>query len=265
MITIKSPREIEGMAKSGHILAGVHRHLRNIIKPGISTWEIEEFAKKYIEDHGAIPSQIGFDGYKYATCISVNDEVAHGIPRRHLFLKNGDIVKVDMCVEYEGYQSDSCWSYGVGEISSLHQELLEVTKKSLYMGIEKSVIGNRIGDIGSVIQRFTEKEHHFGDVRDLIGHGIQPSIHEEPAVPHYGEPGQGIRLREGMTITIEPMINTGTWQIKSKEVQADDWTYYVSQDGSYSAQFEHTIAITKDGPKILTSQGDPEDEPYLIK
>lgn len=263
MITIKSPREIEGMAESGHILAGVHKNLRNIIKPGISTWEIEEFSKKYIEDHGAIPSEIGFDGYKYATCISVNDEVAHGIPRRKLFLKSGDLVKVDMCVEYEGYQSDSCWTYAVGELSALHQELLDVTKKALYLGIEKSVIGNRIGDIGAVIQRYTESQHHFGDVRDLIGHGIQPSIHEEPAVPNYGEPGQGIRLREGMTITIEPMINTGTWKIKPKE--EDDWTYYVSSDGSYSAQFEHTIAITKDGPKILTSQGDPEDEPYLFK
>ncbi|BDR58416.1 type I methionyl aminopeptidase [Xylocopilactobacillus apicola] len=264
MITIKSAREIEGMAQSGQILAGVHRELRNIIKPGISTWEIEEFARKYIEGHGAVASQIGFDGYKYATCISVNDEVAHGIPRRQLFLKSGDIVKVDMCVDYLGYQSDSCWSYGVGELSPLHQELLRVTKKSLYLGIAQSVIGNRIGDIGAVIERYTEQDHHFGDVRDLIGHGIQPSIHEDPAVPHYGTPGRGIRLREGMTITIEPMINTGTWQIKSREVPADDWTYYVSQDGTYSAQFEHTIAITKDGPKILTSQGDPEDKPYLL-
>ncbi|MGL5898999.1 MAG: type I methionyl aminopeptidase [Lactobacillaceae bacterium] len=265
MITIKSPREIAGMAKSGKILAGVHRNLRNIIKPGISTWDIEEFANKYIHEHGATPSQIGFDGYKYATCISVNDEVAHAIPRRKLLLKSGDVVKVDMCVEFEGYQSDSCWCYGVGKISPLHQELMRVTKKSLYLGIAQAQIGNRIGDIGAVIQRYTENKHHFGDVRDLIGHGIQPSIHEEPAVPHYGEPGQGIRLREGMTITIEPMINTGTWEIRAKQVPKEDWSYYVTQDGSFSAQYEHTLAITKDGPKILTSQGDPEDEPYLLK
>lgn len=263
MITLKSPREIEGMRQSGAILAGVHLGLRKLIKPGISTWEIETFARNYIESHGAIASQIGFTGYKYATCVSVNDEVAHGIPRPHLALKKGDIVKVDMCVAYDGYQSDSCWSYAVGAVKPEIQHLMDVTKKALYLGIDQAVIGNRIGDIGHAIQQYTEVEQGLGDVRNLIGHGIQPTIHEEPAVPHYGEAGKGLRLREGMTITIEPMITLGTWEVTTKLFKADNWQYYVTADGSASAQYEHTLAITKDGPKILTSQ-DPEfDAAYL--
>ncbi|MBU3851894.1 MAG: type I methionyl aminopeptidase [Candidatus Paralactobacillus gallistercoris] len=264
MITLKSQREIEGMAKSGAILAGVHKGLQKIIKPGLSTWEIEKFARQYIESHDAIPSQIGFDGYKYATCVCVNDEVAHAIPRRDLILKDGDIVKVDMCVDWHGYQSDSCWSYAVGNVSDDIKKLMEVTHKALYLGIDQAVVGNRIGDIGAAIQHYVEDEHHYGDVRDLIGHGIQPSIHESPNVPHYGEAGHGLRLKAGMTITIEPMVNMGTWRIKTKEVPGDDWEYYVTADGKPSCQFEHTLAITEDGPKILTSQ-DPEfDAKYLL-
>ncbi|ANK60473.1 type I methionyl aminopeptidase [Loigolactobacillus backii] len=263
MITLKSSREIEGMRKSGAILAGVHLGLRNLIRPGLSTWEIEKFARQYIESHGAVASQIGFDGYKYATCISVNSEVAHGIPRRGLNLKNGDIVKVDMCVEYDGYQSDSCWTYAVGKVSAEIQKLMGVTKKALYLGIDQAVIGNRIGDIGHAIQTYAEDENGFGDIRTLIGHGIQPSIHEEPAIPHYGEAGRGLRLREGMTITIEPMIVTGSWQLATKVVPHDTWRYYVTADGSPAAQYEHTLAITKDGPKILTSQDSKADVKYL--
>ncbi|WP_099975330.1 MULTISPECIES: type I methionyl aminopeptidase [Lactobacillaceae] len=263
MITLKSEREIEGMRKSGAIIAQVNLHLRDIIKPGISTYEIEEFADKYITDHGATPSEKGFEGYKYATCVCVNDEVAHGIPRKKLFLKEGDIVKVDMTVNLDGYESDSCWTYAVGEISDEDKRLMEVTHKALYLGIDQAVIGNRIGDIGYAIQTYVEDKNGFGDVRDLIGHGIQPTMHEAPNVPHYGEPGKGLRLKEGMTITIEPMVNAGTWEIAEKFVKEDGWEYFVSADGSNSAQYEHTIAITKDGPKILTSQ-DPEfDAKYL--
>ncbi len=264
MITLKSSRELEKMAESGAVLAGVHKKLRNIIKPGLDTWDIEEFANKYITDHDAYPSEKGFEGYKYATCVSVNDEVAHGIPRKGLILKNGDIVKVDMTVNKDGFESDSCWSYAVGEVSDEVKHLMHVTHHALYFGIDQAVVGNRIGDIGAAIQHYVEDENGMGDVRELIGHGIQPTMHEAPNVPNYGEAGQGLRLREGMTITIEPMVNVGTWQIKDRYDKKDDWTYYVSADGSLSCQYEHTLAITKNGPRLLTSQ-DPEfDKKYLF-
>lgn len=262
MITLKSPREIEGMRRSGALLAAVHQGLRQIIKPGISTWAIEEFADKYITDHGGRPSEKGFEGYKYATCVCVNDEVAHATPRKDLILKDGDLVKVDMTVELDGYQSDSCWSYAVGTVSPEVKKLMDVTLKSLYLGIDQAIIGNRIGDIGYAIQHYVEDENKMGDVRELIGHGIQPTMHEAPNVPHYGEQGKGLRLKEGMTITIEPMVNLGTWQIKTK-VMPDNWEYYVSADGTTSCQYEHTLAITKDGPKILTSQDPEMDANYL--
>ncbi|WP_125607027.1 type I methionyl aminopeptidase [Lapidilactobacillus bayanensis] len=265
MITLKSPREIEGMRKSGALLAAVHIGLRDIIKPGISAMEIERFADHYITSHGGIPGEKGFEGYKYATCVAVNDEVAHATPRQNLILHNGDLVKVDMTVTLDGYQSDSCWSYAVGEVSSKIKKLMDVTKKALYLGIDQAVVGNRLGDIGYAIQHYTEDENGYGDVRDLIGHGIQPTMHEQPNVPHYGEPHKGLRLKEGMTITIEPMINEGTWQILTKEVSDpnDPWEYYVTADGGWSCQYEHTLAITKDGPKILTSQDPIGDAKYL--
>ncbi|MFC6176143.1 type I methionyl aminopeptidase [Companilactobacillus huachuanensis] len=265
MITLKSEREIERMRESGKILAGVHLGLRDMIKPGISALSIEEFANDYIVSHGATPSEKGFEGYKYATCIDVNDEVAHGTPRKGLILEEGDIVKVDMTVNYKGYESDSCWSYGVGSVSQETSDLMEVTKKSLYLGIAQSIEGNRLGDIGYAIQHYTEDEHGYGDVRDLCGHGIGPTMHEEPDVLHYGEPGKGLRLKNGMTITIEPMINEGTWEIVDRSLKdpKDDWIYYASADGSWSAQYEHTLAITENGPEILTSQDAAEDAKYL--
>ncbi len=265
LITIKSERELEGMYRSGAILAGMHRGLRDIIKPGISSWEIEEWALKYYAEQDAIAEQIGFEGYKYATCVAVNDEVAHAIPRKDLILKEGDLVKVDTVVNKDGYMSDSCWTYAVGEISPEAKKLMDVTRKALYLGIDQAVVGNRIGDIGAAIQQYTEVENGYGDVRDLIGHGIQPTMHEAPNVPNYGEAGKGLRLKAGMTITIEPMINAGTWRIGVREVPHEDWEYYVSQDGSLSAQYEHTLVITHDGPKILTSQDHDLDAKYLLK
>lgn len=266
MITLKSAREIEGMRRSGELLAGVHLGLRKLIKPGISAYDIEKFADEYITSRGGHPSEKGFEGYKYATCVDVNDEVAHGTPRKDLYLKEGDLVKVDMTVNLDGYESDSCWSYAVGEVSQATKDLMEVTKQALYLGIAESVAGNRLGDIGYAIQTYTEDVHGYGDVRELIGHGIQPTMHEQPNVPHYGEPGKGLRLKNGMTITIEPMINEGTWQIAAKEVNDpnDSWEYYVTADGSWSAQYEHTLAITPDGPQILTSQ-DPEEDAHYLK
>ena len=227
MITLKSPREIEMMNESGELLADVHRHLRDFIKPGVTSMEIEKFVRNFIESHGGIAAQIGFEGYEYATCCSINDEICHGFPRKKP-LKNGDLIKVDMCVEYKGAMSDSCWSYAVGEVSPEIKRLMEVTKKAMYLGIEQAQVGN------------------------FVGHGIGPTIHEEPAIPHYGVAGKGLRLKEGMVITIEPMINTGVWQMK---MDPNGWTAY-TRDGGWCAQYEHTLAITKEGPKILTSQGE---------
>ena len=260
MITIKSEREIEGMRKSGAIIVGMHKELRNIIKPGISTWEIEEFGRKYIEDHGGRAAQIGFEGFEFATTVSVNDEVAHAFPRKELILKDGDLVKVDTVVDLDGYYSDSAWSYAVGEVSPEVQKLMDVTFKALYIGIEQAQVGNRIGDIGAAINKYVEDENGFGNVREYIGHGIQPTMHEEPAVPHYGKAGHGLRLKPGMTITIEPMVNMGGWEVETSE--EDGWTV-TTLDGSVSAQYEHTIAITNDGPKILTSQDSEFDKKYL--
>ncbi|MDH6364560.1 methionyl aminopeptidase [Enterococcus sp. PF1-24] len=253
MITLKSKREIEEMAKSGELLADVHRNLRTFIKPGVTSWDIEVFVRNFIESHGGIAAQIGFEGYEYATCISINDEICHGFPRKTP-LKSGDLVKVDMCIDLNGAISDSCWAYVVGESTPEIDKLMAVSKEALYLGIEQAVVGNRIGDIGYAIETYVEGEG-YGLVRDFIGHGVGPTIHEDPAVPHYGMKGKGLRLKEGMVITIEPMVNTGTWKMKMDD---NGWTAY-TRDGGLSCQFEHTIAITKEGPILLTSQGEEKN------
>lgn len=249
MITLKSPREIEAMKESGKILAGIHVALRDFIKPGITTMEINNFVQNKIEEAGAIPEQIGFEGYEFATCTSVNDEICHGFPLKKEVLKDGDLIKVDTVVNYKGAMADSCWSYVVGEPNDQVKHLMEVTKKALYLGIEQAIPGNRIGDIGHAIQTYVEGEG-FSVVREFIGHGIGPTMHESPSVPHYGEAGRGLRLKEGMTITIEPMVNTGTWKSK---MDKNGWTAR-TKDAGLSCQFEHTIAITKEGPVITTEQ-----------
>lgn len=250
MITLKSEREIEAMKKSGELLASIHVALRDFIKPGVTTAEIDKFVQAKIEGAGAVAAQIGYEGYEFATCTSVNDEICHGFPSNYK-LKSGDIVKVDFCVDLDGAISDSCWCYAVGEISDEHQRLMEVTKEAMYRGIAEAKVGNRIGDIGHAIQSYAEGEG-FGVVRDFIGHGIGPTIHEDPQVPHYGLPGKGLRLKEGMTITIEPMITTGTWKMK---MDNNGWTAR-TRDGGYCAQYEHSLVITADGPVLLTQQHD---------
>ena len=260
MISLKSPREIRAMEKSGAVLAGMHLGIQKIIRPGISSWVIEEFARDYFKQAGAIAAQIGFEGYKYATCVSVNDEICHGFPRKKLILKDGDLVKVDTVGNLDGAFSDSCWSYAVGTPSPEIAKLMDVTKKSLYMGIDQCVPGNRIGDIGAVIQHYTEDENGYGDVKEFVGHGIGPTMHEDPMVPHYGEAGHGLRLRKGMTITVEPMINTGTWQADTSDPSG--WLAKTA-DGGWSCQYEHTLVITEGGPKILTSQDPEADAKYL--
>lgn len=281
MITRKSAREIEEMRKAGHILADIHRGLRELIKPGIDMWEIEEYVRRRCKEENVLPLQIGVEGqlmdYPYATCCSLNDEVAHAFPR-HQKLKEGDLIKVDMVLgladkkaidvakldfnkvpqmrelteNFRGGVADSCWAYAVGKPSEQVKNLMEVTKACLYKGIEAAVVGNRIGDIGAAIQEYAESRG-YGVVRDLVGHGVGPSMHEEPMVPHYGTAGRGIRLREGMVLTIEPMISTGTWEIDTDPKTG--WAHK-TLDGGLSCQYEHQFVITKEGPVILTSQGE---------
>ncbi|WLR54244.1 type I methionyl aminopeptidase [Mesobacillus subterraneus] len=248
MIVLKSAREIENMKAAGKLLASVHKELRKRIKPGVSTWEIDQFVEDYLKEHGATPEQKGYRNYQYATCASINDEVCHGFPRKEA-LNDGDIVTIDMVVKLNGALADSAWSYAVGDISEQSQKLLDVTKEALYRGIAASVPGNRVGDIGHAIQSFVEGEG-FSVVREFIGHGIGAVIHEKPDIPHYGMPGKGPRLKEGMVFTIEPMVNIGEWKTM---MDSNGWTAR-TVDGKLSAQYEHTIAITKDGPVILTQQ-----------
>jgi methionyl aminopeptidase len=248
MIVLKTEREIQLMHEAGKLLAACHKEIAKLIQPGISTLEIDEFVEQFLTKHGATPEQKGYKGYPYATCASINDEICHGFPRKEP-LKNGDIVTIDLVVNLHGALADSAWTYAVGEISSETQQLLDVTKKALYKGIEQAIIGNRIGDIGHAIQTYVEP-YGFSVVRDFTGHGIGKTIHEDPFIPHFGTKGKGQRLKEGMVITIEPMINMGAWESKMDD---NGWTAR-TVDGSLSAQYEHTIAITKNGPLILTEQ-----------
>lgn len=248
VITRKSKREIELMAEVGALHASIHEKLRDIIKPGITGFDIDQFVQDEIESNGGVAEQIGYQGYEYATCISINDEICHGFPRKDK-LEDGDLVKVDFVINKNGALSDSCWAYAVGEPSDEVKKLMEVTRKAMYLGIEQAVPGNRIGDIGHAIQTYVEGEG-FSVVREFVGHGIGPGIHEEPTVYHYGEPGTGRRLKEGMTITVEPMVNVGHWKSKMDD---NGWTARTA-DGSLSCQYEHTFAITADGPLILTKQ-----------
>lgn len=248
MITLKSEREIAMMDAAGDVLAACHKEIAKMIKPGITTMEIDRFVEKFLKEHGATPEQKGYNGYEYATCASINDEVCHGFPRRQP-LKSGDIVTIDMVVNLNGALADSAWTYAVGDISEEDQRLMDVTLRALELGVEQAVVGNRLGDIGHAIQSYVEGEG-FSVVREFTGHGIGPTIHEKPQVLHYGEPGKGQRLKEGMVITIEPMVNAGVWQTKRDD---NGWTAR-TEDGRNSAQYEHTLAITKNGPRILTSQ-----------
>lgn len=249
MIVLKSEREIRLMHEAGKLLAACHREVAKLVRPGISTAEIDQFVEQYLKKHGAYPEQIGYNGYEYATCASVNDEICHGFPRKTP-LQNGDIVTIDFVVNLDGWLADSAWTYAVGDIADNARALMDVTLECLYKGIEQAQPGNRIGDIGHAIQSYAEARG-YSVVRDFTAHGIGTRIHEEPHhIPHYGSPGKGLRLKEGMVITIEPMINEGVWQSRMDD---NGWTGRTA-DGKLSAQYEHTVAITKDGPLILTQQ-----------
>ncbi|BCU81287.1 methionine aminopeptidase [Polycladomyces abyssicola] len=246
MITTKTAEQLENMRKAGHLLALCHKQIARCIRPGVTTREIDSFVEHFLKKHGAKPEQKGYMGYPYATCASVNDVICHGLPNEEP-LNNGDIVTIDMVVNLNGWLADSAWSYPVGIVSPRARKLLQTTLWALEAGIRQAVIGNRIGDIGHAIQSLAEKEG-FSVVRQFVGHGIGQRIHEEPVVPHFGRPGTGQRLEEGMVITIEPMLNMGDWQAK---IDPDGWTAR-TVDGKWSAQYEHTVAITSNGPQILT-------------
>ncbi|UOQ46777.1 type I methionyl aminopeptidase [Gracilibacillus caseinilyticus] len=253
MITRKSKREIEMMHEAGKLLARCHKEIAKRIVPGLTTKEIDAFVENYLAENGATPEQKGYNGYQFATCASVNDEICHGFPRDEKLVK-GDLVTIDMVVNLNGGLADSAWTYVVGEPDEKTAKLLEVTKTSLYKGIEQAMPGNRIGDIGHAIQQYAEAEG-FSVVREFTGHGIGPTIHEDPQIPHFGLAGKGPRLKEGMVITIEPMINEGAWQSKMDD---NNWTARTI-DGGRSAQFEHTLVISQEGPIILTDQDHLED------
>lgn len=248
MIIIKSKSEIDKMRKAGKIVYDTHQYLKKYIKAGISTKKLNDLADKYITSRGADLSFKGLYGFPGSICISINDEVVHGIPSSRV-LKEGDLVKIDIGACFEGYHGDSAWTYPVGKISDEAQHLLEHTEKALYEGIKEAKLGNRIGDISFAIESYA-KEHKLAVVKELVGHGVGKEVHEDPNVPNFGKKGSGPLLKEGMTIAIEPMLNLGSPEIY---ILDDDWTI-VSDDSSLSAHFEHTIAITKDKAIILTGE-----------
>jgi len=248
MVHYKSKAEVDLIRESSLLVSKTLAEVAKIVRPGISTLDLDKIAEEFILDNGATPSFKGFQDFPFACCISVNDAVVHGFPTKAL-LKEGDIVTVDVGVYKNRYHGDSAYTFAVGEISPAVQKLLNVTKESLYRGIEKAVHGNRVGDIAFAIQQFTEREHGYGVVRELVGHGIGRGLHEEPQVPNYGKRGTGPKLKEGMVIAIEPMINLGT---KNVYHDKDGWTIR-TEDGKPAAHFEHTICIQRGKADILSS------------
>jgi len=247
-IVCKSPAEIEKMRQSGRVVRQVLDHVRGLVVPGATTMDLERAAEQKMKDLGVKPAFKGYFDYPCVLCTSVNEEIVHGIPSDKRTLNAGDIVSVDCGVVLEGYYGDAAITVPVGEeITPELQKLLKVTEDSLYRGIEKVRIGNSVGDVGAAVQQFVEAAG-FSVVREFVGHGIGTKLHEEPQVPNFGIPGRGARLREGMVLAIEPMVNYGKPEAR---VLSDKWTA-VTADGSYSAHFEHCVAVTKDGPMILT-------------
>lgn len=246
-VTIKSAREIELMREAGKILAKTHEELAKAIKPGISTMDIDRLGEKIIRSYGCIPSFKNYNGYPASICVSVNDEVVHGIPNSRRILQEGDIVSLDAGVIYKGYHSDAARTYGVGKISPEAEKLIEVTRQSFFEGIKYAKAGNHLNDISSAIQAYAES-FGFSVVRDLVGHGIGEHLHEDPEVPNFAQRRKGIKLVPGMTLAVEPMINAGRLDVAWLD---DDWTV-VTEDGSLSAHYENTILICEDGPEILS-------------
>ena len=249
-VTIKSRREIELMRHAGHLLEEVHDALSEIIRPGISTAEINEYGERLIRERGCVPNFLNYNGYPASICVSVNEEVVHGIPSKERILMEGDIVSLDAGLIWEGYHSDAARTYPVGKVSLEAEKLMEVTRLSFFQGIKYAREGCHLHEISAAIGNYAES-FGYGVVRDLVGHGIGTHLHEDPEVPNFACKGRGLRLRAGMTLAIEPMINQGTWEVA---VLDDEWTV-VTADGAYSSHYENTVLITEDEPEILTFSG----------
>jgi methionyl aminopeptidase len=248
MIQLKSVREIEIMARGGRILAATIAAVREAVRPGVTTGELDEVAERFIRSHeGATPAFKGLYGFPGSVCASINNEIVHGIPSRRRALQAGDIISIDVGVRYQGFFTDSATTIAVGEVPPESRRLLEVTEAALAAGIEAAQAGNHLGDIGAAVQGVVE-EAGFSVVKDLVGHGIGVEFHEKPQVPNYGKPKRGLKLAAGLTIAIEPMVNAGSPDTRE---MPDRWTI-VTADGSRSAHFEHTVAITTEGPRVLT-------------
>ena len=246
-VSIKSAREIELMREAGRILAITHEELRKALKPGMSTLDVDRLGEEIIRSYGCIPSFKNYNGYPASICVSVNDEVVHGIPNKKHIIQEGDIVSLDAGVIYKGYHSDAARTHGIGVISPEAKKLIEVTKQSFFEGIKYAKVGNHLNDISAAIQTYAES-FGYGVVRDLVGHGIGEHLHEDPEVPNFAQRRKGIKLQAGMTLAIEPMINSGSYEVALMD---DDWTV-VTDDGSLSAHYENTVLITEDGPEILS-------------
>lgn len=248
MITIKSEREIALLRQAGKIVYKTHQYLKPFIKEGITTLELDHLAEEFIREQDATPSFKGYNGFPGSICTSINDEVVHGIPSNRK-LKNGDIISIDIGACYKGYHGDSAWTYAVGKIDEEKKYLMEHTEKALYQGLEMIKVGNRIGDIGHAVEKYAHK-HQLGVVLELCGHGVGTNLHESPDVPNYGVAKTGPRLKEGMVIAVEPMLNIGSPDIYMLD---NDWTI-VTEDSRPSAHYEHTVVVTHDGYEILTGE-----------
>lgn len=246
-VTIKSEHEIELMREAGKILAKTHDELAKQIKPGMSTYEIDKIGEEIIRSYGCIPSFLNYNGYPASICVSLNDEVVHGIPRKDCIVVEGDIISLDAGVIYKGYHSDAARTVAVGEISDEAKKLIEVTKQSFFEGLKFAKEGYHLHDISNAISDYCE-QFGYGVVRDLVGHGIGKNLHEEPEIPNFRQKRRGIKLQAGMTLAVEPMVNMGTYEVAWLD---DDWTV-VTEDGSLSAHYENTILITKGEPEILS-------------
>ncbi len=246
-ITIKSKSEIEKMREAGRLLSLVHDEMAKHVKPGISTMEINKIGEEMIRSFGCVPSFLNYEGYPASICISVNDRVVHGIPSRKEILKEGDIVSLDAGLIYQGYHSDAARTWAVGEISPEARKLVDVTQQSFFEGIKLAKAGNHLYDISAAIEAYVTP-YGFTCVRDLVGHGIGTSMHEDPQIPNFRQHRRGVKLQAGMTLAIEPMVNMGGWEVR---VLDDDWTV-VTEDGSLSSHYENTILITDGEPEILS-------------
>ncbi len=247
MILIKSPREIEVMRRAGAVVGRFFEEVRPLIQPGITTLDLESFADRFIARNGVTSAFKGYMGYAAHLCTSINEEVVHGIPSKERVVREGDILSIDFGIVRDGFYGDAAMTFPVGEVSGVSSRLLAATERSLAAGIEKVGPGNRLGDVSAAVQEAVESEG-FSVVRDFVGHGIGKSLHEEPQIPNFGKKGVGPKLIPGMTLAIEPMVNVGGWPV---EVLADGWTV-VTRDRSRSAHFEHTVAVTEDGCRILS-------------